>query len=367
MAVPKTVFIDTCVFKAAQFEFTSRQFAALLAASPAVKLKLLVPEPTECEIIRHMELAAQDAVAAIKAMRKEHGLLRKVPYFPLDPVADAALLRSLQNQLRAAWTAFRAKFDLKTLDYTGIDLREIMRWYEQQIPPFGAGDKRKEFPDAFSFATIRDYAARTGELVAVVSHDKDFEKACEDTPGLFYFSEPFHFTKLLLTEKARFKDAERIAKGIRDTLKIQIKEVFPDRGFDHALDPNGRGYVDNVATSSVEIAEEEISVVGLGHNSFDVQFTAIVAFEADVKYDDPDSWISGDPGDDVFYLHRCKGRVSDETEINGTVRITMSDDWQTPTLGSVQIDENVVEIEAPAPQEDDRDDQDIEETAGPNS
>jgi len=179
--------------------------------------------------------------------------------------------------------------------------------------------------------------------------------------------EPSQFTNLLLTEKARFADAERIAASIRATLERQIAVLFPDRGFDHALDPNGRGYVDHVVASSVEISEDGISVVGLGHNTFDVQFTATVAFEADVEYDDPDSWISGDPGDDVFYLHRCKGRVSDETEINGTVRITMSDDWKTPTLGAVQIDEDVIEVEAGAPQEDDRDDNDIDDTAGPNS
>ena len=367
MAVPKTVFIDTCVFKAAQFEFTSRQFTALLAAAPAIKLKLLLPEPTEREISRHMKLAAQDAIAAIKAARKEHGVLRKAPHFPLDLAADAALLRLLQSQLQTAWTTFQGQFDLKKLDYTGIDLREIMRWYEDQTPPFGTGDKRKEFPDAISFAAIRDHAERTGELVAVVSHDKDFEKACEDAPGLFYFPEPFHFTNLLLTEKSRFKDAERIAANIRDALKRQIEVLFPDRGFDHALDPNGRGYVDHVVASSVEISEDDISVVGLGHNNFDVQFIAMVAYEADVEYDDPDSWISGDPGDDVFYLHRCSGRVSDETELNGTVRITMSEDWKTPTLGAVQIDEDVVEVEAGAPQEDDRDERDIAETAGPNS
>jgi hypothetical protein len=58
MAVPQTVFIDTCVFEAAHFEFTSQQFTALLAAAPAVKLKLLLPEPTEREILRHMKLAA---------------------------------------------------------------------------------------------------------------------------------------------------------------------------------------------------------------------------------------------------------------------------------------------------------------------
>jgi hypothetical protein len=77
-----------------------------------------------------------------------------------------------------------------------------------------------------------------------------------------------------------------MSASFRDALTRQIAALFPDRGFDHALDPNGRGYVDHVAVSSVEIPEDGISVVGIGHTSFDVQFTAIVAFEADVEYDD---------------------------------------------------------------------------------
>ena len=358
--VPQAVFIDTSVFRAAQFNFKARQFASLLAAIPTdTRLKLLVPEPIAREVDRQMATSASEAVHALRKLRQGHSILHKGLELPHDEVTDSALARALQSKVRAEWTAFKKKFETHELGYDGVDLREIMGWYFRQTPPFGAGDKRKEFPDAIAFSLVRDFAALTHESVAVISKDNDFRDACERVSGLFSFPEVSDFTNLLLKQRDRFADAERIVAEMRLAIVEKIKEEFGDRAFDHECDPNGRGSVENIAVANVEIAGDGLTIVGLGHRKIDVQFTATVAYEADVEYDDPDSWISGDPGDDVFYLHSCEGRVTDETEINGTARIKVSENWESPALSALEIDEDTVEVSAEAPQKDDHDEGDF--------
>ena len=44
-----------------------------------------------------------------------------------------------------------------------------MNWYDWKVAPFGEGTKRKEFPDAFAFAIVLQYAKKNKCSVAVVS------------------------------------------------------------------------------------------------------------------------------------------------------------------------------------------------------
>src|SRR4051812_43659723 len=99
MSLPQAIFIDTCIFQAAQFQFESKQFQSLFAAAEKKKLKLLLPDPTAREMGRHMAISAKDAVNALKAARKKHALLRKVPGLPVDETTDQRLVHDLQNGL----------------------------------------------------------------------------------------------------------------------------------------------------------------------------------------------------------------------------------------------------------------------------
>lgn len=359
MPVPHTVFIDTATFQAAQFHFSARQFRALLAAVPRnARLRLLLPAATVGEIDRRMIAAAADAINALKAARNAHPLLGKLAHFPQNPAADTAVLTSLRSRLETEWAEFKNQFDVVELDYSEIDLAEIMTWYQEQKPPFGAGDKRKEFPDAFAFAAIRNYSRRTGELVAVVSPDNDFKHACTGVSNLIYFNETAPFTSALLAQEARFADAARLAAGLRSEIISRIGSIFPDRAFDHADDPDGRGAVEDVTVISVRLEDDALVVVELDDNGFEVQFTATVEYEAHASYSDPDSWISGDPGDGVFYLHTRAGTVTDEAEVNGTIRFSVDDEWQSAEIASCAIDEDHIEMTAAAPEEDDQDEED---------
>lgn len=62
MSVPTAVFLDTSVFDGQSYNFSSTAFSTFLPACRSRQLKLLLPDPTEREIKRHMAEKAQEAV-----------------------------------------------------------------------------------------------------------------------------------------------------------------------------------------------------------------------------------------------------------------------------------------------------------------
>jgi hypothetical protein len=347
------IFLDTCILEGEQFDFTSTQFKALLAAAKDKGIKLLLPQPTKDEIQRHIRNKIESAVTALKSVRKDHPVLSAMPGFPHSRVDREKIARDLSKTITSAWKNFQNHFALIDLDYSGIDIDEIMRWYDRGQSPFGLGGKSKEFPDAFAFAALRNYALNQKENVAIVSADNDFRKACAGISQLHFFPTLASLTNALLTEDGRFKAARELAESAIPLLTAKIKADFPDRGFDHELDPNGNGNVEDIKVNECE--PTNIEVIGLGHEEFTIAFSAEVGFDAYVQYDDPDSWVNMGDGD-IMYRHSCAGEVMETTVINCVARIRANADWtQVVEISAFKIEEEYIQVSEPAPQVDDRD------------
>lgn len=352
------IFIDTCIFQGQAFDFKSPQLEALVAASKGTGIKLLLPHPVRLEITRHIEEQTTSAVSALKTARREHPFLRELSGYPHSRVELDEARRQIRQKIHRGWTSFLKKFEVVELDYSTIDLSEIMGWYDRQEPPFGPGDKRKEFPDAFAFAALRNYARKNDTNIAVVSADNDLLSACETVPELHHFPTLASLTDSLLKEDDRFDAALKVAKAAIEELNKRIAHDFPDRGFYHEIDPDGNSHVDDVEVGEVEIDSEDFNIIGLGHEAFTVSFRATVKFSAFAKHVDADSWVNMGDGD-IMYRHSCEGKIEEETDIGCVARIATDAQWEkVKKLVSLKIEDDMIIVTASAPQVDDRDDYD---------
>jgi hypothetical protein len=349
------IFIDTCIFYGQAFDFKSPQLVALVTAAKSAGVKLLLPAPTRLEVERHIRTQIDEAVEALKSTRNKNPLLRELGGYPQtdDELADAD--RTLRQKLHRNWRSFLEKMDVVELDYSTINLREVMGWYDRHEAPFDSGKKRKEFPDAFTFAVLRNYAREQKTNVAVVSSDNDLLRACETVSELHYFPTPSSLTDSLLQENDRFNAACALAESVIEELKKQIAVDFPDRGFDHEIDPDGHSYVDDVKVAGVEIEPEDFDIIGLAHEAFTVSFRATVKFSAFAKHVDADSWVNMGDGD-IMYLHRCEGTIEEDTEIDCIARVATDTEWKkAKKLVSLKIEDDLITVYAAAPEVDDRD------------
>lgn len=328
MSLPKTVFIDTSVFHGQSFNFASAQMTAFVEAAKAKGVSLLLPAPIEKEIVRHMNDQREAACNALVEAQRKAPFLRKWKSWPIPqgkPLESAK--RSIAFELRtvsnAEWKGFLENFQVVRLDYKGIDLGQIMTWYEGGRPPFGPGAKRKEFPDAISLAAVLLHAGATNSEVAVISQDGDFKKACDFETSLLHFESLAAITEALISESGTIEKIKATLEVSNETLTETIEGGFVGLSFYPEEDPNGE--VQDVTVDEVEVLEAR--VIALGHHEASIAFEASVGFSAFVSYDDPDTVFGNE--EDFPMVARLRGCVSDYCSVSGMAKLRFSDDWSS--------------------------------------
>jgi hypothetical protein len=349
MNLPQAIFIDTCILDAEHYNFASTQLDALVTAAKSKGLKLLLPAPTKLEIMQHVRIMSEEAVAALKCARKEHPFLHRMKSLP-DRQTMSRAAADLQREVLREYEDFCKSFSVENLDYSGVDLKEVMDWYIQNKPPFGSKGKRKEFPDAFSFAALLDYAKRSRETLAIVSADNDFRSACGPFPNIHYFQSLQSLTAALLAEDIHLQAASALVVEFKTQIVDAIVKRFPNLWFYHADDKKGHGGVMNVCVEKVDLTDSMI--IGLGSQEFTAAFSATVDYSAYVEYDDPDAPFIECGDDDYRESHRRKGLVTDNAAISGSVRIKTNEGWtEASEISAINIEEDNIEVGTPAPRE----------------
>jgi hypothetical protein len=145
MSIPTAVFLDTSVFDEQSFNFSSTALSTFVPACKNRKLKLLLPDPTEREVTRHMTERSEEVAGLFEKAHRAAPFLRKWKGFPPRENRRGEMRQVATRE----WFAFLNQFEVVKLNYDGMNVAKIMNWYDAGEPPFDKGKKRKEFPDAF--------------------------------------------------------------------------------------------------------------------------------------------------------------------------------------------------------------------------
>lgn len=143
MSLPTSVFLDTSVFAGQQYNFASAALASFVPVATKHSLAVLLPDPTEREIRRQIEERSQDALNALEEARRRAPFLAKWEHFPQK--TSTITNWKVRHVAFQEWKAFLEQFNVQKLNYTDIDVAEVMRWYDRVIPPFREGKKRRNF------------------------------------------------------------------------------------------------------------------------------------------------------------------------------------------------------------------------------
>lgn len=175
MSTPTSVLVDTSIFDKLAYNFDSENMRAFIEVAKSKGVTLLLPDPIIREIQRHIRERAKAVITALQSAQRKAPFLKKWKEWPLKG-HESCLHFALQEIAQKDWDDFLKNFEVIILDYSSIDLSQVMDWYDNQKAPFGKGEKRKEFPDAFAFAIVLDYVAEKDCAVAIVSADSDFKR-----------------------------------------------------------------------------------------------------------------------------------------------------------------------------------------------
>lgn len=327
MAVPNTIFIDTCVIEDEGYRFDSDKMRAFIDAAKEKKVTILLPDPTQREILRHIKENAEGVVSALQEAKRKAPFLKKWKEWPIKRDTHS-LMYELHRMAQTEWEDFLLNFKVVRLGYEDIKLPEIMDWYDKQISPFGPG-KNKEFPDALSFGLILQYARKTKCSVAVLSRDKDFYKATERYQEVLPFESIAAFTQTLIQSDERVKIIQQMVEKDKGLLEKAIAEEFPSLSFY----PSECEVGDVSDVEVEEVSVKDFMVIAVGDKHCTLAVNSIVSYSAYLDYEIVDEIAEGDYWREIT-VHK-QGFVDDEAYITGVVKLHIAENWEA--IGGVDL------------------------------
>ena len=340
MGTPTTIFIDTSIFDESAYNFNSASFKAFRSLVKSLKLKLLIPDPTAREMRRHISERSHAAVKSIQDAARRAPFLSQLDDWPLNKRSEHELVYDLIGHVEHQLADFYATLEVQKLDYAGINIAEIMNWYDCGQAPF-SDRKKSEFPDAFCVAIINEYHKASGENIAIISRDGDFKSACANHKHLLHFPSLASYAEAIQREDERVDQIHELLSKNDAIVRKSISEEFQDLTF--LIEANWEGDAEDIEV--IDFDELEYHVVGIGDHSYIISFAAEISFSAYVSYWDLET-ATCDEGE-IIPWNKIEGRVEATTSVSGTLKIMTKEKEDTIVeCHSTEFDQDYIEIDS---------------------
>lgn len=334
MSVPTTIFIDTSIFDGFQYNFRSASVKAFRETVSEDSLTVLLPDPVNRELRRHIAERSASAIAGLKRSARDEPFLYKMSDWPLHSRNQSQLKAEINRVANQQLDEFLGQGKLVHLGYEGVDLSEVMDWHDKKEPPFSE-KKNREFSDAFALAALNYYHEKTGENIAVVAEDPDFKRACSNSSHLHFFPSLVSYSQALSNQDDRTAALRTALLNSEEMLLGKIGEEFESAGFYH--EDNDDAEICDVRPTGFE--EFAYAIIGFGEDSCTVVFDVDVSFTAHVSFDDLESAIKVDGF--LFPLHSFSGDVNEIVSVSGTLKLkTAENGAMIETVELVELDDS---------------------------
>lgn len=323
-AISEHLFLDAEVFVRFGFKYTSTPFKVLVGLIAKGRLKLVITDI----VIREVEAQIDKAVAAAATAQRQFSKnARVLGSSTLDGVPgkiekfDRA---RVAGNLKENFYRFLNDNKATTIASNEVSLDKIMDDYFADRPPFHAGNKKAEFPDAISVRALGDWGDAESVTIMVVSGDCGVRDACAPVDCLL----EKETVQEMLDHVA--DDDAKLANFIRqqvekhgDEIEKQVIDGFKDRFF-FVIGENGEAEVD---VEDARLTAVDILEVGDMDAMVEVSFS--VDYEAIVSYDDPDMMSYDSETSQAFSWGTREDTVHRKTLVRAEVGVTFDglDPW----------------------------------------
>lgn len=246
---PINVTIDTNVFEANKFDFGTDSTMSLLVKNVQNgKIKLVLSNIVISEVEKHICRCVDNVCGKARKLRQEY-----LDILPEQYLADIGMgiyvqipnKKTIHQSAKDVFAKFLEDCKVERLDTGSINLEEILEDYFAVRPPFENNEKkRKEFPDAFIAEEIRKRFG-SDEIVAIVSQDNGFKKACTNSKNHLFFSSLGDLFNTLSKNEEEYTAALELIKSNNDSIIQTIKGMIDDSCIEvHGLSYDRDGIAD---------------------------------------------------------------------------------------------------------------------------
>lgn len=229
---PIYVTIDTNIFDSTGYDLSQENtLGRLLTYVQRGQIKIVLSNIVIGEMNRHIQKQAYEIA------RRSNKLLSDIKADKLcsdnlvNSVGMGHLLKKvdrnvLAEQAKGYLDNFIRMLDVEVMDSSKVDVEQIFKDYFSYTAPFEDNDKkRKEFPDAFIAAQIRNRFANK-DLVAIVSTDNGFKKACGKSEKMLFFNSLKDLYNMLSKEEEAYTEAVFSINRVTDKIGKDVEKTI---------------------------------------------------------------------------------------------------------------------------------------------
>ena len=307
---PLNITIDSNIFDSNMYDFgLGSSLQLLVKYVNKGKIRIYLSNIVINEISKHIKSHAYGIASTInnscKTLRKEHSefLLKSLG---VDEYLNKTKCNELAAKAQKTLDDFLASLDIQVLynNNSNIDVDKIFEDYFEYNPPFEKSEKkRKEFPDAFIAAQIRDQFCKDEQL-AIISNDKGFKNACNKGRSYLLFDSLSDFFDRLNHEEKNYDEAVSLIDSFEKEISKDIFERIMDNDYvivnglsvDNDGNESGYDYDETYVKNVSEVSARVRTIDDMDDEHILATLLCTARISVDCYYDDYDNavWDSED-------------------------------------------------------------------------
>ena len=229
---PLYVTIDTNIFDSTGYDLGQEGVLGRLHSYvQSGKIKIVLSNIVIRELQKHIQKKAEEIGSSYNKLHKDISSNKLYSDNFVTSIEMGYLLEKvnrniLADKARKYLDTFIEKLNVEIMDSSQVNVDEIFDDYFAYAAPFEDNEKkRKEFPDAFIAAQIRNRFSNK-DLVAVVSNDKGFRNACNKSGNMMFFESLGQLYNRISKEEKTYTEAISAINGIVEQIEREIEGVI---------------------------------------------------------------------------------------------------------------------------------------------
>lgn len=284
MPFSRKVCLDTQVFKTNNFNFDSKSLKLLKDRVSDDRVSVYITDIVEREVRARIRREVDQSRSWYNCLREDARILLSAKGTPFHGLPKSLDVDSAVDAISEAFDEFLEQAGVAIIKCGDVRAEKILEQYFEQKPPFNAGEKRKEFPDAITVEALAEHFKH--DEACVISGDGDVRQACAGRNSLHPLATLEEYLNLELADHEDIGWITHALEEKSDQIQEAVSGAFSD-GYFYLDDQEGE--VDPVSVNGVSI--EAIHLLDVSECDGQATVDCHIEFEADISYDDPGSVI----------------------------------------------------------------------------
>ena len=336
------VVLDTSIFIKENF-LHGNKIKSLINLSKKGEIDLYITEITYEEILINFKKCIDAALFAKKTFDSKHKVLKNIS--SLSTFFSELEENMIMEQFKIEIDNLINEDIIKKIPYTSLNIGNVFKKYFNTDPPFSDGNKKAEFPDAFSIELIKKYfeGQQLTTPIKVFSTDRDLLNCNENNLSFSDNYEDFinNINLLLLQRKKNI--IEKMFEDSKDEFENEFKSWFENNLDDESLYYGTVIFTENIYDIEIEkviVNDLQYKIIDINDDIVTIDVCANVFVSVDILTDDEDTMYY-DSDDKEYHYFDTKNISVERTfksSIISTAEIISEEDFSDFEIESINED-----------------------------